>query len=297
MTESKRSQRTKTVSDGRIEGFLKPLERVVRNADFPCTASIDQTSHMNIFLGGAVKFAAEDGYPTLLHFFVTKNNNANLTKANGILDLTIPIIPIVWNINSRESLNSFIRDAKVPAINAEAYENMPKDESERRIDQYAEKIYNYIKTELAIRYLVAKNHGDKIVMNQIKNMKIMNDCNFDFDIFEAITKGPKTLRHKGGNHYLIFDNNGKEDYVQISDTQAKIYPSYRENLDKYISTRKQFIELKNAIESYKTYDIDEFEQKHTIDSHSLNNVIRGGKVVSPKKVPKQSENSGSQFGE
>ncbi len=299
MAENRRSQRSKTVSDGRIENYLRPYERVIRNLEFPCTATSDETSYMQIYLGAQVKYACEDGYPSVLHFFLTKNDNANITARNGLLDLQIPIIPVVWNINSRESLNSFIRDAKNPTETSEAYDNMPKEERDRRVNQYAEKIYNYIKTELAIRYLVAKGKGDKVVMNQIRNMKIMKEANFDFELFEAITKNPKTLRHKGGSHYLIFENNGQEDYVQISDAQAKIYPSYRENLDKYISTRAQFIELNKAVESYKTYDIDEFEGKQTIGNHSLSNIVRGGKVVTPvrKKTTKQSENNGSQFGE
>ena len=299
MAKNIREQRLKTVSDGRIKNYFKPRKRVVRNLEFPCTATMDETSYMQIYLGAQVKFAGEDGYPSILHFYLTKNDNTNITARNGLLDLQIPIIPVLWNINSRESLNSFIRDAKEPKETSMAYENMEKAERDRRANQYAEKIYNYIKSELAIRYIIAKNKGDKVVMNQIRNMKIMKEANFDFELFEAITKNPKTLRHKGGSHYLIFDNNGQEDYVQISDAQAKIYSSYRENLDKYISTRTQFIELNKAIESYQNYDIDEFERKQTIGNHSLSNIVRGGKVVTPtrKKSSSSSENTGSQFGE
>lgn len=297
MVETKRSLRTKTVSDGRVKSFIRPATRVIRNIDFSNSASMDATSSMDIFLGGLVKYAGEDGIPASLHFYVTKNDNTNLTERNGVLELRIPVIPVAWNINSRESMNSFVRDAKNPESITEAYENMPVDERERRVDQYTSKIYNYIKTELAIRYLVAKNNKDKVIMNQIKNLSVMKESNFDFELFEAITKNPKTLRHKAGNHYLVFDNNGNEDYVQINDNQAKIYSSYRENLDKYISTRKQFIELNNFLEAYRVHDIDEFERKQTIGAHSLNNIIRGGKVVSPKKQTKENETPASQFGE
>lgn len=290
MAESKKIQRMKTVSDGRIAEPFKPEQRPVREIEFACTSNSDGTTAMEIFLGGLVKYAGEDGYPTVLHFYLTKNENINLTERNKVLDLRIPIISVAWNINSRESMNSFIRDAKNISLNKQKYLNMPKEERNQKENQYTEKLYNFIKTELAIRYIHAKNHNDKIIMNQIKNLRVMKDSNFDYDLFEAITKAPKCLRHKNKSHYLIYEKDGNEDYVQINDNQAKIYNSYRENLDRYISSRKQLIELNNVINSYKTYDIEEYNQKQTIGAHSLYNTIRGGQVISaPKQKPKQSQ--------
>lgn len=290
MKESKRETRNKTVSQNRTESIFKPTERYVGQAEFFNTSDIDNTAAMSIFVSALVNYAGEDGFPTHFHFYLTKNKNVNLTDSNKVVSLRIPIIPVVWNINSRESVNSFIKNGKEPKKVSELYDSMDRDEKEERISQYTSKIMTYITNELALRYIVAKRNGDKLIMDQISKLKIMQEQDFDFDLFEAIVNNPKGLRHKTDGHFIVYEEKGKDVYVQISDAQSQKYPSYKDSLDKYCVIQKQFTTLNSDIETFRTYDITESKTKQTIGGNSLLNKLKGKcGVVATKKPAKQSD--------
>ena len=283
MKESKREIRNKSVSQNRTENIFPATERHVGQAEFFNTSAVDNTSSMRTFVAGLVHYAGEDGFPTKFHFYLTKNRNMNLTDSNKLVSLRIPIIPVVWNINSRESVNSFIKNGKDPRTVSELYDSMDKAEKEQRIQQYTNKIMTYITTELALRYIVAKRNGDKLIMDQISELKMMEEQDFDFDLFEAIINNPKGLRHKTDGHFLVYDEKGKDVYVQISDVQSQKYPAYKDSLDKYCVIQKQFATLNNDIESFRNFDITESKTKQTIGGNSLFNKLRGKNVVAAKK--------------
>ena len=283
MKESKREIRNKSVSQNRTENIFAATERHVGQAEFFNTSAFDNTASMRTFVSALVNYAGEDGFPTKFHFYLTKNRNMNLTDSNKLVSLRIPIIPVVWNINSRESVNSFIKNGKEPQKVAELYAAMDRDDKEQRIEQYTSKIMTYITTELALRYIVAKRNGDKLIMDQISELKMMQEQDFDFDLFEAIVNNPKGLRHKTDGHFIVYDEKGKDVYVQISDAQSQKYPAYKDSLDKYCVIQKQFATLNSDIETFRNYDITESKTKQTIGGNSLFNKLRGQNVVAAKK--------------
>lgn len=284
MKESKRELRKKSVSQTRTESLFKPSERVVGEIELFNTVDSDNTFAMNTYIAGLINYAGEDGIPSILHFYITKNKNTNLTDSNKVLSLKIPIIPMICNINSRESINSFIKNAKDPQTISSIYDCMDDKEKNQKIEQYTSKIMTYITTELALRYIVAKRNNDRLIMDQISKLKVMKEQDFDFALFEAIINNPKGLRHKTDGHYLVFENKGKEDYVQISDTQSQKYPIYKTMLDKYGPIQKQITSLNSDIETFRNYDINEHQTSRTIGGHSLLNKLRGNNVVSVKNV-------------
>ena len=118
---------------------------------------------------------------------------------------------------------------------------------------------------------------------------MMQDQNFDFNLFEAIINNPKALRHKTDGHFLVYDEKGKDVYVQISDAQSENYPIYRADLDRYCLIQKQFTTLNGDIETFRNYDINESKTKQTIGGKSLFNKLRGHDVVAAKKPPEPGE--------
>ena len=279
---NKREIRAKSVSEKRTENSIEATERHVGKLEFYNTAETDNTSSMRTFVSSLVHYAGEDGFPTNFHFYITKNSTLKLTDSNKVISLKIPIIPIVWNINSRESIGSFVKKAKNPSEVSALYETMDPAERNAKISSYTDKIMTYITTELALRYVIAKRKGDKLIMKQIKNLKMMED--FDFELFEAIASDPKGLRHKADGHYLVFDNSGADEYVQISDEQSKLYPTYKTALDRYTSIREQFATLNTDIETFRTYDIEAAKSKQTVGGNSLLNKLRGRQVVADKST-------------
>jgi len=289
MKESKREIRNKSVSENRTEYVFKPSERYVGNTQFFNTIDIDNTSSMSTFISALINYAGEDGFPTKFHFYLTKNRNMNLTDSNKLVSLNIPIIPVIWNINSRESVNSFIKNGKNPREVSKLYASMSDEEKNQRIEQYTSKVMTYITAELALRYIVAKRNNDKLIMKQISSLKMMQDQDFDFDLFEAIISNPKGLRHKSSGHFIVYDENGKDVYVQISDEQSQKYPAYKDSLDRYCIIRKQFATLNSDLETFKGYDISESKTKQTIGGNSLFNKLRGKNVVAAKKPAEYGE--------
>ena len=282
MAENKRTQRSETISKNRIGNAIGATERYVEQIEFFNSRSSDGTHSIRTYIAGTFNYAGEDGYPKIIHFYVTKNDNHKLTESNSVIDLTIPIMPVTCNTSSRESINSFIKTAKNPAIVSANYNAMNPEEREKRIEQNTQKVMTYITTQLALRYLLAKKHGDKIIMKQIADMAIMKDQKFDFSLFEAIANNPKTMRRKKEGSFLVFDSNGQEDLVLITDEQADKYSEYKDSLDKFSSIEKQFTTLNNDIETYRTYDINEHKTNQTIGGHSLKNILRGKNVVAVK---------------
>ncbi len=284
MEESKRSKLTKNASNGSIKTDFTPEERPIYNIEFFNSQSSDGTKSMKTYISGLVYFACESGLPIQLHFYLTKNQNPKSTSRNNLLNLYIPILPIAWNINSRESVNSFIKNAKTPANTWEILGKMTDEEILKRQSQYTDKIINYITTELLIRYYIAKKNGDEIVTNQIQNLNIIKDSKLDLSLATAILDNPKCLRHKGGAHYLVYTSKNGEQLVEISDAQATNYSKYRTNLEKHNSAKKQFSFLNSALEAYKVHDIVDYRNTHTIESHSLNNRFKGNNVVATQQT-------------
>ena len=285
MAENKRDKRTETISKNRVDQTIEPVERPISYIDFFNSARSDGTSSFRPFIASTIDYAGIDGDAKKLHFYVTKNDNPNLTATNKVVEMTIPIFPVVCNINSRESVNSFIKNATSRKKICEAYENMNPEVREQRIAQYTDKVMSYITTELALRYLLAKVNNDKIIMKQISNMAIMREQGFDFKLFEAIANNPKTLRRKKDGAYLVFENKGSEDLVLISDEQADKYAGYKDAIDKFPAIETQFTTLNNDLEVYKNYDINQAKNANTVGGHSLKNKMRGSSVVVDKTTP------------
>lgn len=282
MAENKRIQRSETVSKNRTGNEFSAIERPVDTIEFFNSRISDGTKSMPIYIAGLFDYASQDGYPKVIHFYVTKNDNHKLTASNSVVDLTIPIMPVTCNTSSRESINSFIKTAKSPAIVSQNYSEMDPAEREKRISQNTQKVMTYITTQLALRYLLAKKHNDKIIMNQISDMAIMKEQKFDFDLFEAIAHNPKTLRRKKDGAYLVFDANGQEALILITDAQADKYAEYKDSIDKFPTIEKQFTTLNSDIETYRFYDINESKTNHTIGGHSIKNKMRGSTVIAVK---------------
>ena len=283
MVENKRTLRSETVSKNRTGNAAAAIKRPVDTIEFFNSRISDGTKSMRIYIEGLFDYASQDGYPKLIHFYVTKNDNHKLTESNSVIELTIPIMPVTCNINSRESINSFIKTAKSPAIVSQNYSEMDPAEREKRITQNTQKVMTYITTQLALRYLLAKRNNDKIIMKQIENMAIMKEQQFDFDLFEKIAHNPKTLRRKKDGSYLVFDIEDKEQLVPITDEQSSMYADYKDAIDKFPAIERQFTTLNSDIETYRTYDINESKTNHTIGGHSLKNIMRGSTVVSVKQ--------------
>ena len=270
MAESKKSKREEAISKNRINGNIPASERPIDTIEFFNTKSSDGTSSMKTYISSIIDYAGQNGFPTKLHFYVTKNDNKKLTDANCIIDLTIPIIPVLWSLKSRESINHFIRTAKNPSEVAKKYQEMDPAVKNQKIEEYTQKIITYITTELALRYVIANTNNDEATKKQISNMQILKEQEFDLKLFEAITYNPKEIKRKKDGTFLVFEIDGKFHNVAITQEQAAKYQTYREYLEKFGSIEKQFINLNNELETYKTYDINESKQVQTIGGHSTN---------------------------
>ena len=75
MAENKRAQRIETVEKNRIGTPVDILERRVNQIKFHNTRTSDGTFAMRSYVAGLIDFAGQDGVPTSLHFYVTKNEN------------------------------------------------------------------------------------------------------------------------------------------------------------------------------------------------------------------------------
>ena len=75
-------------------------KRYVGHIVFSNSKTGDNTAHLRTYLAGLVEFAGNDGFPSKLDFYITKNKNFKLTDRNEILSIKdIPIIPPIFNPN------------------------------------------------------------------------------------------------------------------------------------------------------------------------------------------------------
>lgn len=186
-----------------------------------------------------------NGFPKIYRFEVIKNDNINITAANGILDLLIPIIPVGWDINSRQDMDDFVKNAK----NLEAIKNkcsqLNKQDYERIINERILEAYNYIIFSLADRYVEALKHGDEKTVALIKNMAIMQESGFDFNKFLK-------LKEKGIGHAIFID------------------PQFGLAYTSYLRTKEKYQQLLKDLYNYKIYDVqEEIKNKNTNHTKSM----------------------------
>lgn len=276
--------------DSRFDSEFPPQKRMVRGVTIQNTATMDNTFKMDIAIGSHVMYASEESMPYSIHIYFTKNENSNLTNANKVLDLRLPIIPIIWDANNQLSLNKFLNEGGCKEEFIQKYKSIPKVQRDDMIDNYSDMLLDYLISELAMRYMDAKNYGrkqDKIIMDQIKNLHVME--NFDFELFELMLNNPnRRIVHKPtkNQHYIVIVNNNQSEIYNITEKQADAYPYYKSMIENYPKLQEKITKLNNYIDRYVNYDIDMFNQRTTIGSNSLSNTRRGGQVVaeSPKNV-------------
>ena len=252
-------------------------ERVIGNVEFAVTKTSDLTENMDIYCDSFCKYVSEDGFPKILHFFVTKNSNTLLTEKNGLLDLEIPIIPAAWNTKSTASMQDFVMNAKSSEEIKKRVQETPIQVREKRKNSDTAKMLNYIKYELGLRYSLAKDQNDQNTMQIISGLKMMQ--NFDLELLSLIAHNPSQVtKTSDGRCFLTFSNGSTAD---ISKKQYAAVGPYVNNLKVHDKTKKEYIHLMSILEDYKYYDIQQVLNETTTPYHSVN--------MANKNKPKPSE--------
>ena len=227
-------------------GYTWAQLRPVLETTFYTNANFDSTKSFILpFSNDYADYST--GIPRIFHFQVIKNENIKITKANGILDLTIPILPVGWDTNSKQDMDDFVKNAKDPeAIKNQCYGLTDKEYS-RRINEGIVEAYNFILFSLAERYAEALKSGDKNTAALIKNMAIMQESGFNF------------------NEFLKLMQNKSNYAVSANPQFGTAYVSYLKAKDKYQ-------ELLNVLQEYRTYDAkNEIKDQNTAHTKAMFN--------------------------
>lgn len=256
------------------------------------TKEFDGTTNLSIMIDNALAVATIDGTPTLLHFYITKNKNRQLTKENGLLDLKIPIIPMTYNINSSRSLSDFITKGQTPAKIIEQGKDIPVEVVEKNIASYRNKILNYIKMQIALRYALAKENNDINAMNILFNLSCMQD--FDLELTSLLAKNPVQIIENNkptsqDNKYILVYEDGS--VSPISKNQYRSVSKYMNMFNSFDALQSKMMSLSKVLSDYEMYDITHEKFHSTVPTHSI--IVRG---VSPKtntrvSKPKSASNS------
>lgn len=234
---------TEIVNHKRVGGnYTMAQLRPVIEKYFTVNKSYDSTK--NFILSFASDYAdySVNHPPVVYYFQVIKNDNPQATKPNCISSLSIPIIPVGWDKNSKQDMDDFVKNAssmdsiknKCLALNDEQYSE--------RINENIVEAYNYILFSLAERYAEAAKSGDNATASMIKNLAIMQDSKFDFESLQKLQKN-------------------KSNFSLAPNPQfGMAYASYKKIQEKYR-------ELMNVLNEYRVYDtkreLDEQKTAHT----------------------------------
>lgn len=233
----------------------------------------DSTNALLSYFETEIAESSVSGLPAIVKFQLIKNTNLNLTKENGLLNLTIPIIPVCYDINSTRSLAEFIADAKEPKFSAQKTQTTESDVFEKRLNSYANKIMIYVKNELALRYALAKNNTDQKTMDLISNLDVMK--NIDLELYAHLLAGPTSLiETKTGdksNAYILGYEDGSKEF--ITKEQFRMANSYFRFMNDYNRAQKKMFALTKALSDYENYDITHEKNTSTVPEHSI--IARG----------------------
>ena len=246
-------------------------KRLVYSKKVYSNANIDGTRELELFLNSELGYFSEIGVPYRLNFYITKNSNQNLTKENGLLNLTIPIIPACYDIKSTMSLSEFVSQAKTSEIIANKYADTDSEILDKRINNYVNKIILYIKHEIAMRYAIAKENKDPKTMHLLSSLAIMKD--FDLELYSLLIKQPvRIVESKAdistqNNKYMLVFADGS--IAPISKKQYRSINSYIYNFNRYVKTTEKFYSLSKVLNDYENYDITKELHEATVPTHSI----------------------------
>ncbi len=233
----------------------KIFKRKIETIDMHTTRESDMTAFLPTYLANLVEKVSKNGVPANLHFYVTKNNNINLTPENQVISLNIPIFPISYRLTHEGSVHRFIKDSKEPGKTSARYEQMTDKDIQEGIDTYVNNIMVYITAELAQRHIDAKKNKKESIAQQIENIDMMKDQQFDFKLFSLVASNPKTLVRKTEGTFLVFDNNGRALLHKLTPEQEKMYKGYKANFKRYKEISAQFASLQSDLSAYQNYDL------------------------------------------
>ena len=244
------------ISGGKFNSTLRPVQKQELNT----TKSSDPTSSLDILIAETIDYYSHL-QPAIFHFSISKNDNSKLTPANGIIDLSIPIIPICFNTNSRVEMEEFMKAASTPASLENKLSKIPENEIEDRIEGARSTAMNYILFALGERYNVAKQSNDQKTMDQIANLAVIKENEFDLELCSMVIEKKKTKDQLSRAHYAAGYNF-------------------------YVKTEAEYDRLLNILNRYSYYDIQqEINQeniKHTKDG--VPKVSKESKIEMPKII-------------
>ena len=217
------------IRKGRRIGSLDGNKRHVAELAFGLSKTSDNSSGLGIMLHDKVDWASVTGSPVDLHFYLTNNSTNHITPANGIVDLHLPIIPVIWDTDSDKDLEDFVKNGREASDNAKKFEEMDEKTARLRIEEYTAELENYILFEFGLRYAKAMKNNDVSSAEIIKKLKMMK--NFDFDLCSKIYN----------------------DQVQtISPEQLPFIKAFKQ----YLTTKNKFQKLSKTMENYIYHDVD-----------------------------------------
>lgn len=227
------------------ENYTNAQFRTVTETTITSNLRIDETKTFALWLNSEFDHYS-DKFPNILHYRLIKNNNSNLTNANGLLDISIPILPVMYNTNSPSDLHEFIVNGNEKTFKA-GKANFTREEYEKRINKNSVEALNYILFSLAERYHIAEINNDKNTMELISNLSIIKENLFDLNCYS-----------------LIQEN--KHSYSFTTD------PIYALAYSKFEDTKEKYAELIKAVNLYRQYDV-----RKELESRSTNHSIRPSK--------------------
>lgn len=265
--------------------------RFVKEVEFHNTANSDGTKSFRTFLSSLVYYTLSDKYPTRIHFYITKNANSKLSEANQILDLYLPIIPPIYDTSNESSLGSFVK-------NGPDFPETPSETIERRAEKEIDRLMTYLTFELANRFLKAKKTGDKVIMNQIRNLSIMEDEKFDFELYEIARDYPTKLVKTKSGYCLTSSIDPDQESTPITADQAEKYMFYKESLERHPSKKDssgkpltkvsaRINELLGKLVEYNEYPLTHSQRKNPYGTSQKNRKLSNGNIVEDRRKPSQ----------
>jgi len=217
------------IRKGRRLGSLDGKKRGLAISTFGLTKTSDNSSGLDIMLYDKVDWASAIGSPVNLNFYLTNNSTGHITPTNGLVNLNIPIIPVIWDTDKPKDLEDFVKNGRDTHANAQKYEEMDEKLARFRKEEYAAEIENYILFEFGIRYAKALKQGDQNAADIIKNLIMMKD--FDFGLCCDI----------------------------VNDNVKSVTPEnlpFIKSFKQYITTKEKFQKLNKTVEDYVYFDVD-----------------------------------------
>ncbi len=200
----------------------------------------DATTHMETFLRGFTGYASEDGIPTILHVYIANGKKPRSKKDNVIFETNLPDIPVAYDPTSPASIKKFISSADSPEVMKAKVEKLNPKTVDERTDYNARTMLNYLKHELAFRYLFAQKEGDESTMKIISELDVMKG--FDYDVLNFVRRfNVATLNDADIEKLLSAEQNSKKHI-------------YLKNFARYLRTHDKYEKMLGFIEEYQKQD-------------------------------------------